>query len=231
MEENKNLAESLVGRIKRGEIKMRPRLYFVLKSFIYFLVTAFFVVLALFFTTFVFYVLKINGFIRMSGFGLKGMRDLFLSLPLTLLVLTVLFFLTAGAMLLRYPVSYRKPLVYLVGFLLLVLSLGTVFFAQATGLRREIFYIAEKAEIPIIKNLYNEYKSIAPKNVEIGTVTFVSSGSFGLKTSKEEIRVVLGPNTSIYADGGIKEGSYVIVHGNRNGNIVGAFVVEMIIQN
>ena len=78
------------------------------------------VLFSIFLITFTFYVLKIGGFLKLSYFGLEGMFDMLLSLPLALIALAIMFM--AGSLILvrRYEAVYSRPLVYSAGVLFLV---------------------------------------------------------------------------------------------------------------
>jgi len=228
--ENKNLAEELVKKIEGGELKMRSKTYFILKSLIYFLTAIFFLILSVMVITFVFYTFKISGLTSLSGFGLKGMRDLMLSLPVMLIFVTGVFTIVSAIFLYQYPVTYRRPLIYSVGALLVLMSVGLAIFAGAVNFRRSIYNALEGNKIPGASSFYDYFAKVSPRNVFKGRVISdcVEGFTMEIERTEEEVRVAYGPQTSIYGTEEIRKGDYVIVHGKRNGNVVGAFVVEKI---
>ncbi len=224
-----NLREEILGRIRRGEVKMHSRGYFLLKSLLWAIVAIFFLILTAALVVFVFYVLKLNGTLALTGFGLKGMREFLLSLPLSLIAITLLFILTAGVFMKQYPVTYRRPLIYGVGALLIIISLGSAAMLAATGLRRSIYATVEYGEIPLVSGFYDAYTKAGSGRVTVGRVVTVGRDGLTVETREgEQVRAVFGPQTSIYTDRTFETGDYVIVYGSRNGQTVGAMAVERV---
>ncbi|PIR05216.1 MAG: hypothetical protein COV57_00280 [Candidatus Liptonbacteria bacterium CG11_big_fil_rev_8_21_14_0_20_35_14] len=225
-----NLREKILAKIRNKEIKMVPRSYFILRSLLYFVTTLFFFVLAVFLLTFVFYVFKINGILSLPYFGLKGVRDFLLSLPLLLLVITLLFFGVAALFLKKHPVTYRRPLIYSVGALLVIFSVGTVLIVKTGEVRRSLYMTIEKNNIPFVSDFYDEYKMVGARNVTLGRVVSLYDEGIEINSRDRGKRyfVAFGPQTSLYSDKKIEVGDYVIVHGRKNGHTIGAFVVERV---
>jgi len=229
--EYKNLADKLVGKIEGGELKMRSKTYFILKSLIYFLTAIFFLILSVAIITFSFYIFKISGLFNLSHFGLKGMRDLMLSLPLVLLFITGSFTVISAIFLYQYPVTYRRPLIYSVGALLVLMSVGLAIFIGAVDFRRSIYQALEEDKIPLASSFYDYFNGASPRNIFKGRVESDYLGGFSMfidGESEKEVRVAFGPNTSFYGADNFRKGDIVIIHGRRNGNVIGAFVVEKI---
>jgi len=228
-DKKENLREEVLGRIRRGEVKMHSRGYFLLKSFLWALALVFFLLLTAALTVFVFYSLKLTGVLALTGFGFKGMRDFLLAIPLSLVVITLLFIFAAGVFLKQYPVTYRRPLIYGVGALLVIISLGSVALVASTGLRRGIYETVEYGEIPVISDFYDAYTKTNNGKVTVGRVVRAEEGEMTVVTREgEEVRAVFGPQTSIYTDRAFGVGDYVIVYGARNGQVVGVMAVERV---
>lgn len=229
-EKENKISEEIIGKIKRGEIKMLSKNYLLMKSAIFGIVSLFVVMTAAFFLVLVFYILKINGFINMSCFGLKGIRDMILSLPILLFALAILFVIAAAMFLHEYPATYRRPLIYSVGGLLVIFSAGLLVFTEAVSLRRAVYNEIETGEIPLVSSFFDYIKEVNPRNVYKGRVVkvYANSITFNAENEEEILRAAFGPQTSIYADEPIKAGDYVIIHGRKNGNTIGVFVVEKI---
>ena len=225
-----NFKKEILDKIRNKEIRMVPRSYFILRSLLYFITTLFFFVLATFLLTFVFYVFKINGILALPYFGLKGMRDFLLSLPLTLLIITLLFFAVSALFLKRHPVTYRRPLIYAVGSLLVIFSVGTVLIVKSADVRRSIYLTIEESEMPLLSDFYDQYKTVGARNVTLGRVVTVSSSGVEIhsRDKGERYFVAFGPQTSLYSNRDLVEGDYIVVHGIKNGHTIGAFVIERV---
>lgn len=208
---------------------MHSRSYFALKSLLWALAAIFFLAVAAALVVFVFYSLKLTGALALTGFGFKGMRDFLLALPLSLILITLLFIMTAAVFLKRYPVTYRRPLIYGVMALLVIISLGSAAFVASTGLRRSIYATVEYGEIPLVSGFYDAYTKAGSRRVTVGRVVRAEKGGVTVITREgEEVQAVFGPQTSIYTDRVFEAGDYVIVYGERDGGVVGAMAVERV---
>lgn len=139
MEKLKNsLSQRIMGRINSGEIKAKPKSYFVFRSFGFVgaLTTSF--LIAVFLASFVVFAMKFNG-------------------PAALL--TILAF-TAGIFILlnfflakRFPYFYKKPLlidfIFLAGFILLA-----SFLVLKTPFHSKMLELSDQKNIPIIGPMY-----------------------------------------------------------------------------
>ena len=216
--------------IRCGKLRQRPRSYFWLKTILGLAATFSLVLLATGILAFIFYIFKINGFLNIPYFGFKGWRDFILSVPALLLALAVVFAAAAFNFLCRYPVSYRRPLIYVVGALMAIMAVGLSVIVYVTPLRRAVFYALEGSQVPVMSDFYRAYRDYHPRNLTMGRVVAITGSGIRVNTDdRETVEVVFGPQTSIYLSGGKQEleaGDYVLVHGKREGKIIGAYVVE-----
>src|SRR3989344_991608 len=115
--EHKNLME----QIQSGQVKMRPRAYFIVKSSLQVLGLLLFLLLAIFLVSYIFFQLKASGVFGLTDFGLLGVRDLLLSLPWLMLFLVLVFIALLLWFAEHYSIAYKNPLLYsAVGILLIV---------------------------------------------------------------------------------------------------------------
>lgn len=126
METKNTLEDKILTAIKSGELKMRPRWHFFLKSA--FLLTgaiALFTIL-LYLTSFIIFVLHRNGTWFLPAFGFITTRAFLSSLPWLLIGLAVGLVIFLESLVQRFSFGYRRPLIYTAvgaGALILVGSL------------------------------------------------------------------------------------------------------------
>lgn len=227
----KNIQAEILEKIKVGKVKMRPRYYFTCKYILLGLAALFFLVTAIFLVTFTFYALKINGTLALSGFGIKGMRDLLLSLPLTLFVITGIFLVTAAMFLKEYPSAYRRPLIYAVAVLLVIVSGGAALIMYSADFRRELDEQLVGAEMPFLSDAYEYYRNQYGRNIHLGQVSRITDEGIEIINREGGRQVIIFSPQTIFSGGyRVREGDYVIIHGEDDGEMVGAFVVKRLEQ-
>ncbi len=111
-QEQKNINDRIFEKIKNGQVKMRPKLYFVLKSLIFALGIVLASILVLFLFSFIVFCLKLGGIWFLPKFGFRGLGIFFISFPwfLILLALFLIFLLEIIAK--KYSFVYKRPIIF-----------------------------------------------------------------------------------------------------------------------
>ncbi|MBU4141685.1 hypothetical protein KKE99_02325, partial [Patescibacteria group bacterium] len=94
MENNKNqksIKESILSVIKSGQVKMRPRWHFVLKTALAAFGVIILVLTVLYLASFIIFVLRQTGVLFVPAFGLQGWFAFFTNLPIFLIGLLIVF--------------------------------------------------------------------------------------------------------------------------------------------
>lgn len=221
-----NLANNIIKKIKDGEVNMQPRWHFVLKASLMMVGSVLVAFVAVYLFSFVLFTLHQNGLWFAPQFGFKGMMMFVQGTPWLLLSILGIFLLLLYVLVSQYSFSYRKPVVYsLVVVVLLVISLSSVI--QYFGVHNRVQLFAERNNVPGLRPLYQNRESSQPAGVVVGVISNVSGDDIQLKTENGEIlQLLVTTDTKLPPDIILKTGLEVIVFGDRDGNSVTAFGIK-----
>lgn len=180
-ENTTDVQSQVLKRIESGELRMRPRIYFILKAAVVVFVAVLVLLLSVFLSSFIFFGLRFSGHDSLLGFGYRGI-ELFVSLfpwPLALLNVALIFILEW--LLHRFRFIYRRSLLYL--FLILIVAAATfgLVIDRETDFHDARFEEAERGElIEPLEQLYESAHTKLPEERGIyrGSVTEVHESSF-----------------------------------------------------
>ena len=125
------LRDKVLGAIKNGKVKMRPKWHYVLKTALAITGGVLLSLALLYLVSFIFFALRANGVWFMPAFGLSGMRTFVMSLPWLLIFTSLLFIIILEILVKRYAFAYRKPLLYSVLGILALAIIGGFALARA----------------------------------------------------------------------------------------------------
>ena len=151
MEHNHNntLQETLLAKIKEGQMVMRPRWHFVLKAVLGILGMIILAMAALYLISFILFALREAGLLFIPGFGFHGVGVFLFSLPWILILVSLIFIFLLELLVKRYAFGYRKPLLYsLFGVLGLVVLGSILSYHFRTGIQ-----IVERQGMPVMDHL------------------------------------------------------------------------------
>ncbi|MFH0740118.1 MAG: hypothetical protein V1819_03450 [bacterium] len=133
-----DISQKVIEKIKAGKVKMKPRSLFIFQAIVLVLLAISAMALAIFFTSFTGFALKVKGY---SPF-------------LMVVVLGVaLFIILAWALSKKFSVFYKKPL--LLGLAIILISVAMVSLAVfLTPLHQKIMEYTQLRNLPIISPLY-----------------------------------------------------------------------------
>lgn len=178
---NKNIKEDILQKIKEGQIKMRPKIFFVIKTG--FLILLFLALL--FFTTylisFIVFLMRASGLWFLPRFGFEGFRILFGALPYLLIILALTLIVFSEFFAKHFAFVYKRPVVYsLLGiiFIVLILGIGTAFTPMHAGILQKV----NENNIPFIKPFYNQVPNMRPENMHAGIVSEINNTDFNIQT-------------------------------------------------
>ncbi len=108
---NQNIEDTVMKKIKTGEIKMKPKIYFIFGSLLTFIALIGSTVISIFFTNIIFFLFKTHP--PGGQFRLQQMID---SFPWWIILITIISFISGIWLLKKYDFSYKK------NFLLIILG-------------------------------------------------------------------------------------------------------------
>jgi len=153
---NNNLTEKILNKLRSGEFKMKPRIYFILKAILIILGTLIVALFTLFLISFISFALRTN----FRGFGV-----LFSSIPWLLIIVAAFLIIVLEILFKHFAFTYRRPILYSVIGILIVVILGTLIIDR-TPFHRGLFDRAREGRLPIFGPIYRNFgpRDTAPFN-------------------------------------------------------------------
>lgn len=205
--------------IRKGEVRMRPRWYFVLLSLLT-LTGALIVFLGLLYlSSLIVFFWHDSGAWFAPSFGPRGWLDLVRATPWLLVILVALFALVLDLLVRKYAFVYRKSLVTTVLGILLLVTAGGFLVAQ-TPLHPQLAIIARHGAAAPIRFVYHDaIRAQTPDELYQGIV--VSMDTRGLVMSDRNrpgtTTIFFTPKTRFPYGADFSAGEMVVVIGDRVG--------------
>lgn len=211
----KNDSDEIINTIKSGETKMHSRAYFFAQAALVVLGAVLLFLLILFVATFIIFALQENGGFFAANFGPAGWGTFFVSLPWTMLLLSLALVLILWILLRRYSVVYHQPFLYTLLLLIVVISLIAVFLFPSS-IHGGIFRYASRNQVPVVAGVYEfETTPISGMGIYRGQVVTRATSSFVLEDGMRQTSTVLVMPAAASSElGQADPGDYVIVFGH-----------------
>ncbi len=138
--------KSIIEKIKKGEIKMRPKWHFILKTLLVILGAVVACLFALFLVSFIFFSVR----------GARGPLPALFALPWILVFLSVILIVVLELLVRYFSFGYRRPILYTVLGIIIVVMLGSMLISRT---RMHYFFLEreERGEFPIMRPLYHGF--------------------------------------------------------------------------
>ncbi len=213
----KNIGGQVLEAIKHGKIKMRPRWHFVLKGVLLILGIILAFLFLLYLVSFMLFTMQQGGGWFAPVFGMRGWLLFLRSLPLLLMLVAGIFIVVLEMLVRKYSFAYRKPLLYSISAVLLLVLLGSAFVAP---MHRGLFQSAQENKLPMMGVFY---KNFGPpqrsKEVHRGEVIGKSLDG-GLQMQDVfggTSTVVVYPETRLPYGADFEMGDTIVVFGKKDG--------------
>ncbi|MDD5318321.1 MAG: hypothetical protein PHF79_00660 [Candidatus Pacebacteria bacterium] len=205
--------------IKKGNLKMRPKWYFILQGFLAVLGALFLFLLLIYVISFIIFVVFHTGVAFVTGFGPLGIRAFLFSFPWILVLVVVAFMAILEKLLKRYAFSYRQPIIYSAMGMMVIVVLGGVFLAQ-TSIHDVFLRHARKGDLslqPIAGVFYKNYGAPHFTDIHLGVITLIDAQGFVMldHDGDETARVFVTPDTRFDPSAGFSVGDTVVVLGEE----------------
>lgn len=223
----KDMQTDIMKRIKAGELAMRPRWHFLLKTSLLITGTILAALLSIYLMSFVMFILRQSGIWVTPGLGLRGVGFFILASPWLLITLTLLFLGTLFLLVKHYALCYTRPLLYsLMGVVGLAL-LGS-FVIINTAAHERIGAFSERHALPGLAPLYRHAEQ-PPEGLYLGTVLQVSDTGFILQEpSGAELTIIVIGATRMPPSTTLETGAHVAILGDKTEDAVTALRIKNI---
>jgi hypothetical protein len=226
------MKDSVTAEIKEKNIRMRSRWYFVLQRGLAITGVGVVFLIILFAASFIIFAVRENGGTFAAGYGVGGFTAFVQAVPWSVLLVSLALILILGILLQRYAFVYHQPFLYLLLFLIIVVSLAALFIA-ATPFHQGIFNYATQSKLPLVEGLY-EYETAPPSagGIYRGQVTGYAQNGFVMQNIYDTTSTVLAPAGIQFSPSTVAIGDSVIVFGHRSssGTIVAVGFEKIIPQ-
>jgi len=224
--DKKTAADKVLESINAGRLKKLPGWHFLLKTILKITSVVIISLMILHLVSFIFFMIHRMGVIYAPHFGFHGWFAFFGALPLHLILLSIIFVVFLLILVRRYPLVYRRPLLYSAIGIVLLMIIGGHMVAK-TDFHARLLNNAEG--IPIFGELYRRYGMHKPHNMHVGVVIQMNESGFVMKDRREDtLTVIIGPETRVPTGAVFKKGDEVFVFGSRNDGTVQALGLHKI---
>lgn len=209
-----SIKDNVLKSIAAGRIVMKPRWHFMLRAVL--LVTG--VVLAgmtlLYVVSFALFMLRESGDLFAPQFGLRGLWALLVSLPLVFVCLAIVFLVVLEILVRRYEFAYRKPLVYSVLGISLIVFLGS-FAIDRARVHDQLLRHAVSDRLPLGGKLYRSWSVQPSRHAVVGVIVNKTNQGFNIQSHRHESFFVLVTNETALPEDELAERDLVAVFGPR----------------
>lgn len=222
------LREQVLGAIKSGGTKMKPKWHFILRTALFlsgcllvFLLLVYLVSLGLF-------VLDEHQLWVVPSFGFRGIFLFLFSLPWLLIALVLIFLALLQLLVRHYSFAYSRPLFYSALGVLGIVIVGSIVVRQV-GFHKNVFEYSTRHHLPLAEPFYQRVEFQENSHVYRGTISQMQEKVFFLKSRSEDVfEVHITPLTRFPRGVDFVVGDEVIVVGDRNDNTIEAYGVRKI---
>jgi hypothetical protein len=224
----KSLREKIFQKIESGQIKMRPKFHFILKTLLVacgiFLAT----LLILFLVSFIGFHLRASGIWYFPTFGWRGFAVYVGLLPWFLIILSIILILLLEVLTKHFSFVWRRPIFYSLLVIILIAVIGG-FLIERTSFHPNLFLRARQGNLPLMGPIYREFGMPNFRNVYRGVVEEVTEDGFRIRTFDDQLlTVILAQEAHLPFKEEIEQKDTVVVMGERRDDTVRAFDVREI---
>jgi hypothetical protein len=146
--EKSTIQKSVLAKIQREDIRMRPRMFFVLKIIGLALLTVLILVISILLCSYVAFTLRLNGHDELLSFGSRGILIFFELFPWPLLALDALLIFLLRQLMRQFKFGYRSPWLPAIIIIAAISIAGGVVLDRATPLNDSLLHQADGGHLP-----------------------------------------------------------------------------------
>lgn len=217
--------DTIIDKIKSGEVAMKPKWYFVLRAFLFLCSMLFVALISVYLLTFIVFALHKTGVWFTPSFGMRGLMFLVVSSPWVLILVLFMFLGLLYVLVTHYSFSYRKPLVYsMIGSVLFVIAISS--FVAQTSIHDRVQTFVEAHQVPGFTTLYDAVGKERPAGIAVGTISELVENGFVLQVDGELVTIKIGLLTRQPTGKEYSIGDKVMVLGKKTDTTMQAFGIR-----
>jgi len=178
-----DLKDTVLARIRAGEVHMRPRIYFILEAAGLLILAALVVAITAFLVNYLVFALDVEGHGSLLTFGPRGIGTFLVVFPWGWLILDLVLIVLTTLLVRRFRFGYRRSFLYIAGALCVIAIIAGVVVERGTSLNAFLLDDADHDRLPApIGSLYEDVHGGAPhdRGVFRGIVDTVSTTTFSM---------------------------------------------------
>ncbi len=220
--EKNHITEKVLSKIKTEKIKMKPKVYFILRMTLLVFGTIALASFVIYLISFIVFSLRASGILFLPKFGFPGMRILLSSLPWFLILISGVSIILLEIFTQKFRFVYRKPILYSLLVIIIIVFMGS-FLIEKTPLHSSLFWKAQEKRLPAIGSIYRDYGVPQIDNVHQGVISEIIEDGFRIETlSGEELNIVVAPEIYSTLEPDIKEGDVIVILGEQSSGTIQA---------
>jgi hypothetical protein len=178
-----SIEKNVLEKIQSGEVKIRSRMYFVLKVVTLIIVALLVFVTSALLVSFMIFSLRVSGRFFLLGFGDRGLLAFFITFPWFILVADILFIILFERLLNHFKFGYRLPLLYTLGASALFIILAGLALDRIS-IHETLFQEAAQNHLGPVGGIYTDVR-LPPRQEGVfrGIVTSVATTSSAVSGS------------------------------------------------
>lgn len=224
----RSLREKIIEKIGSGQVKMRPKFHFILKTLIMACGIFLAVLLILFLVSFIGFHLRASGIWYLPTFGLRGFAVYLRLLPWFLIILSIILILLLEILTRKFSFVWRRPILYSLIVIILIAIVGG-FIIERTSFHPDLFLRAREGRLPLMGPMYRQFGMPDPRNVYRGVVEEITEDGFKIRTFDDQLLTVIFIQEAHFPfEKEINQEDSVVVMGERQNGTVRAFDVRKI---
>ncbi len=181
-----SITGKVVSKIEKGELKMKPRAYFIAKSFLFIGLLALVILLLLYFGSLIVFVLRVNNILLFHGMGFYATRSILLSFPWYLILLISILIILIEIIGRRFRFVYRKTFIISLLTILFIVVVSS-FLIEKSSLHYSFYRLAEQETLPLFGRMYRELGNLDIEDVHFGIILEKKSDLWKMELDSGEI--------------------------------------------
>jgi hypothetical protein len=226
------IQQSVLAKIQQHEVRMRPRIFFMLKIASIIILTVLVLVLSILICNFIFFTIRLNGHDALLSFGGSGILLFLQFFPWDLFFLDAIALFCLWLLVRQFKFGYRSPWLYALMLLLVVSVLGGAALDRATPLNDSLLHQADAGHLPPpLGELYTHSRHLPmPGSGEYrGTIASITGDMLILMSYEESTTTLVTvqiPKEGPDANEPLTVGEEVIVVGHLHNGVLQAFGIH-----
>lgn len=217
--------KEVLDRIKAGEVRMRPKAFFVTRMFFMVILSVLILAVSAFIASYILFILQAGGETFLLGFGWRGLLVFLIMFPWFAVVVDLALLAALDSLCANFRFGYRFP----AGYLFAATGLTAVLIACAiniTSIHQKVMSQAQENRMPVLGRFYDRVRhSSRQDGIFKGAVVSVATSSFEIRYEFDEDDM---PTVILMPDGmpSIAPGDHVFVAGEAASGTIRAYGVR-----